>query len=137
MALSTKFGLGPGHTVLNGDSDSLPQKGAQPPICGPFLLWPNGWMHQGATSYRGRPQLRRLCVRWKPSPPPQKGAEPPIFGPRLLWPIGCMNQDATWYRGKPRLTRHRIRWGPSSPPLNGHRPTVLGQFPLWPNDLMD
>jgi len=27
----------------------LPKKGTQPPILGPFLLWPNGWMDQNAT----------------------------------------------------------------------------------------
>ena len=47
------------------------KKGAEPPppIFGPFLLRPNGWMHQDqdATWYGGRPQLRRLCVRWGPS----------------------------------------------------------------------
>jgi len=37
-------------------------------------LWPNGWMHQDATWYGGRPQPKGLCVRWGPSPPPsQKG----------------------------------------------------------------
>ena len=30
-------------------------------------------MHQDATCYGGRPQPRRLCVRWGPSPLPQKG----------------------------------------------------------------
>jgi len=40
--------LGPGHIVLHGDQ--LPQKGAQPPpIFGPYLLWPNGWMDQDVT----------------------------------------------------------------------------------------
>jgi len=63
----------------------------------------------------GRPQPRRLCVRWEPSPLPQKGRKPPIFGPRLLRPNGCMDQDATWYRGRPRPTRHFVRCGPSYP----------------------
>ena len=51
------------------------------PIFGPFLLWPNGWMHQDATWYGCRPQPRGLCVRWKPSSPPQKGGgdPPPKF----------------------------------------------------------
>jgi len=31
--------LGPDHTVLDGDP--APPKGAQPPIFGPCLLWPN------------------------------------------------------------------------------------------------
>jgi len=30
-------------------------------------------MHQDATRYGGRPQPRRVCVRWGPSPRPQKG----------------------------------------------------------------
>ena len=55
MALGTEVGLGPSHPA------PLPKKGAElSPIFGPFLLWPNGWMHQDATWYGGRPQLRRL-----------------------------------------------------------------------------
>ena len=50
-------------------------KGAEPSIFGPFLLWPNGWMHQDATWYKGRPHLRGLCATWGRSSPPQKGAE--------------------------------------------------------------
>ena len=34
-------------------------------------------MDEAGTWHGGRPQLRRLCVRWGPSLPPQKGAEPP------------------------------------------------------------
>jgi len=67
-------------------------------------LSPNGWMHQDATWYGGRPQPRGLCVRWRPSPLlPKKeaepGAEPAIFGPCLLWPNGWMDQDGTWHGG--------------------------------------
>ena len=116
MALGMEVGLGLGHTVLWGPS-SPPQKRAEPPIFGPFLLWLNGWMHQDATWYRGRPQPRRLCVRWGPSPLTKKGrSPPPIFGPRLLWPNGWMDQDATWYGGRhwPRL--HCLGWELSSPP---------------------
>jgi len=51
-------------------------KGHSPsPIFGPCLLWPNGWVHQDASSYEGRPQPKRLCVRWGPSPPLQKGGK--------------------------------------------------------------
>ena len=62
---------------------SPPQKGAEPPppIFGPFLLWPNGWMHQDATWYGGRAQPRRLCVRWGPSFPSPTGAQSPNFRP--------------------------------------------------------
>jgi len=57
-------GLGLGHIVLEGTQLPFPEKGAGPPIFGPFLLWLNGCMHQDATWYGGRPQPRRLCVRW-------------------------------------------------------------------------
>jgi len=39
-------------------------------------LWSNGWMQQGGTWYGGRPQPRRLCVRWGPSPLPKMGTAP-------------------------------------------------------------
>ena len=63
MALGMEVDLGPGHIVLDGDTAPLPKKGAEPPspIFGPSLLWLNGWMHQHATWYGGRPQPRRLC----------------------------------------------------------------------------
>ena len=46
MALGTEVGLGPGHIVLDGDPAPLQKNGAEPPIFGPFLLLPNGWMNQ-------------------------------------------------------------------------------------------
>jgi len=54
--IKMKFGmhvsLGLGYIVLDG----LPlPKDAQPPIFGPYLLWPNGWIDQDATWYEGRP----------------------------------------------------------------------------------
>jgi len=83
------------------------QKGAQPPIFSPCLLWPNG-----------RPSHLLLS-----QVPLLKGAQPPIFSPYLLWPNGSMDQDATWYGGKSRPKRHCVRWGPSSPsPNRGHNP---------------
>jgi len=78
MALGMDVGLGPSHIVLDGDRAPLPKKGTEPPIFGPFLLWPNGWMHQDATWYGGGPQHRRLCVRCgtSPLPVPQKWQSP-------------------------------------------------------------
>ena len=122
MALGNEVVLGPVHIVLDGDTAPLPKKGAEPPIFGPSVLWPNGWMHQGATWYGGRSQPRRLCVRWGRSPLPQKGEASPnfrIFGPRLLWPNGCMDQYASWYGGRPRPARHCVRCGPSYPQKKG------------------
>ena len=62
MALAMEVGLGASHVVLDGDPASLPKK-AEPPIFGPFLLWPNGWMHQDATWYGDRPRPWRLNLR--------------------------------------------------------------------------
>jgi len=61
MAIGMEVGLGPGHTVLDKDPATLPKKGAElSPIFGPFLLWPNGWMHQNATWYGGRPNFSAI-----------------------------------------------------------------------------
>jgi len=49
MPLGMEVGLGPGHIALNGNPAPLPKKGAKPPIFGPYLFWPNGWMDQDAT----------------------------------------------------------------------------------------
>jgi len=38
-----KMKLGTGHIVLDGDP-APPKRGTVPPIFGPCLLWPNGWM---------------------------------------------------------------------------------------------
>jgi len=49
MPLGTEVGLSPGNFVLDGDPAAPPQKGAEPPIFGPRLLWPNGCMDQDVT----------------------------------------------------------------------------------------
>jgi len=50
MVLDMEIGLSPGDFVLDGDPAPLPEGYRAPsPIFGPFLLWPNGWMHQDAT----------------------------------------------------------------------------------------
>jgi len=64
MTLGMEVGIGPRHIVLDRDSAPLPTKEDRIalPIFGPFLLWPNDWMHQDATWYGGRSQPRRLSV---------------------------------------------------------------------------
>ena len=87
IALGMVVGLRPVHIALDATQLQLPKKGAEPPIFDPPLLWPNGWMHQDATWYGGRPQPRRHCVRCAPSYRKKKAYPPlPIFGPSLLWP---------------------------------------------------
>ena len=81
------------HCVKWGPS-SPRQKEAEPPIFGPCLLWPDGWMDQDATWYGGRPQPRRHYVRLGPSSHShESGRSPPIFGPCLMWPNGRMDED--------------------------------------------
>ena len=88
--LRMDVGLAPGDIVLDGDP-------AHPsPIFGPFLLWPNGGMHQYATWYGSRSQPMDFVVNGDPAPP-QKGSGAPIFGPCLLRPNGWVDQNATWY----------------------------------------
>jgi len=95
LVLGMEMGLSPDDFVLDGDPVPFPQKGAEPtsPIFGPFLLWPNGCMHQTATWYRARPRPRRLCVRWGPRfPLPQRGTDPQ-FSAHI-----CSGQMAAWIK---------------------------------------
>jgi len=117
MSLGMELSLGPGHFVLDGDPAS--PSPISPPIFGPCLLWQNGWIDEAGTWHGGRPQPRRLCVRWGPIPSRKRGRSSPpspIFSPFLLWPHGWMNQDATWHEGRPQPRRLCVRWGPNSPP---------------------
>ena len=68
MPLGREVGLSPGDIVLDGDL-AHSKRGTAPPLFGPCLLWPNGWIDQGDTWYGGRPQLRPHYVRWGPTPP--------------------------------------------------------------------
>ena len=79
MTLGTEVGLTQRKLCYMGIQHPLSKKGADPPIFGQRLLWPNGCMDQEGTWHGVRPQPRRLCVRWGP-PPPQKGDRaPPQF----------------------------------------------------------
>ena len=78
MTLGTEVGLTQRKLCYMGIQHFLSKKGADPPIFGQRLLWPNGCMDQEGTWHGVRPQPRRLCVRWGP-PPPQKGGGAPKF----------------------------------------------------------
>jgi len=71
MSLGLEVGHSPGDFVLDEDPAPCPKRGQSPPIFGPCLLWPNGYMDQDATWYGGRPRPRWHCVRYEPSCPPQ------------------------------------------------------------------
>jgi len=71
MALDIEVGLGPSYIVL--DWDPVPsQKGGGAPsqIFGPFLLWPNGWMHQDATRVEVGLSPGEFVLDWDPAPSP-------------------------------------------------------------------
>jgi len=135
MPLGTKVSLIPGDSVLDGDPVPPPHKGggAPSPIFGPFLLWPNGWMHQGATWYRGRPQPRRLCVRRGLSYPIKKGTPTPT---QFLAHVYC-GQMAGWMK-TPLGTE--VDLGPGYTVLDGvpasakgaQQPPIFGPCLLWP-----
>jgi len=81
-----------------GSQPPFPQRGLSPsPIFGPFLLWPNGWMHQDATWYGDRPQPRGLWVRCGPSPPPKREAEAGGRAPQFS-AHGYCGQTAGWIK---------------------------------------
>ena len=90
MPLGTEVGSAQATFSGWGRSSTPPpcKKGA-PPIFGPCVLWPNGWMDQDATCYGGRIRPRRHCVRWGPSSAPKRGhSSPALFGRCLLWSNG-------------------------------------------------
>jgi len=90
MPLGMELGLSPGDFVSDGDL-ALPsaRRGRSPQIFGPCLLWPNGWMDQGATWYGDGLGPGRIVLDGDPTLPSQKkGTQPPSFGPCLLWPNG-------------------------------------------------
>jgi len=79
--------------------------------CGPCLLWPNSWMDQDATWYRGRPRRRWHCVKLGPSFP-WKGAQQP---PPIFWPMSVV---AKWLDGS-GTTCTEVGLGPGDIVLDG------------------
>jgi len=69
MPLATKVSFGPGDIVLDWDPASHPKKGTTPPIFGPCLLWPNGWIDQDATLYEVSHGPGDIVLHGDPAPP--------------------------------------------------------------------
>jgi len=137
MPLGMEVDRSPCDFVLDGDSAApLSKKGAELPIFGPCLLWPNGWMHQDATWYGGRPHPRRLCVRWGSSPSPKRG-----LSPQFSANVYC-GQTAGWIK-MPLNTEvglgpddNVLDGDPASPPRKNTTPRIFGPCLLWPNVCM-
>ena len=94
--------------------------------CGPCLMWPNGWMDQDATWYKGRPRPRRHCVRLRPSSPRKlrgncasfRGAATPSnttsLGPMFTSePSGILIHPAVWLCPQKGGTAFPQFFGPS------------------------
>ena len=115
MKLGMQVGLGPGHTVLDGDPPPPPPKGHRfPPIFDPYLLRPNGCMDQDVTWYGGRPRPTWDCVRCGPSYTPRKRAHPPHL---ILAHVYC-GQMAGWNGWKTPLGTE-VDLGPGHIVLDG------------------
>jgi len=117
MALGMEMGLGPRHIVQDGDPASLPKRRQRPPILGPFLLWPNGWMHQDATWYGGRRRPSHIVLDGDPAHlPQQNGGTAPKWehSPQFSAHVYC-SQTAVCTRIPLQPRRHCVRWRPSFP----------------------
>jgi len=127
------------HCVRSGPSSPSPQKRRRPPIFGPCLLWPKGWMDQDATWHGGRSRPRPQCARGGPSSPsPKKG-----HSPQFLAHVYC-GQTAGWFKMPLSVDvglspGHTVLYGdPAPPPPKGHSPhPIFGPHLLWPDGWMD
>ena len=91
MKLGMQVGLGPGHTVLDGDPAPAPPRGTarnfRPMCCGQMAAWIKMPLGMQVGLDPGD------CVRWgSRSTSPKSGRNPHIFGPCLLWPNGWVDQ---------------------------------------------
>jgi len=112
-------------------------KGAEPPIFGPRLLWPNGCMDQDATWYGCRPRPTRHCVRWGPKLPSLQG-----HSPQFSANVHC-GQTAGWTKMPHGMEvgldpGDCVRWEPSYPPEKRAHPPLFGpSCLLWLNGWMN
>jgi len=108
MKLGMQVGLGPGHCVRWGSSSPSPKGGRSPPIFGPYLLQPNGWMDQMPLGVEVGLSPGDFVLNGDPAlPSPNMGQSPlskfrpiSILVKRLQY--RCLHQDATWYGGRPQ-----------------------------------
>jgi len=89
MKLGMQVDLGPGHIVSDGDPAPPLPKEVEPPIFGPYLLWPNCWMdlHPRPTFLPLDREVASaqatLCYLGTQLPPP-KGDRAPNFRPMSI-----------------------------------------------------
>jgi len=81
MPLGMEVGFGPDDFVLDGEQVLSPKRGRNPPILGPCLLWPNGWMDQDALGMEVDLGPGNIVLDGDPAPLPKKGQTPSNFRP--------------------------------------------------------
>jgi len=83
-AIGKRVDVGPGEIVL--DEDPSRPKGADPPIFGPCLLWPNRWMDQDATLIGTEVDLDpgHIVLDWGPAAPGKGHNSPLLFSAHVL-----------------------------------------------------
>jgi len=99
MPLGMEVCLSPGDFVFGGVA--APLKGAQPPVLGPCLSWPNGRMDEDATWYGSRPRSRPHCVKRGPSSQRERGTAAPLFSAHVYCGHGHPSQlllNSFYYR---------------------------------------
>jgi len=105
------------------------QKGAEPPIFGQYMLWPNGLMDRDAVSREVGLSPSEIVLDGTQLP--LKCARPAVFGPCTLWPNGWMDEDATWYRSRTQPRPHCVRRGPSSPTRKSTTVPLFSAHVYW------
>jgi len=75
MPLGMEVGLSQSDFLLDGDPAPSPKTS---PIFGPFLLRPNGWMHQDATWYGVGLSPGDFVFDGDTAPTPQEGGGAPL-----------------------------------------------------------
>jgi len=131
------IGLSPGHIVRFGPSSPSKQKGHSPPIFGPYLLWPNGWIDQDATWYEGRRRPGDIVLDGTQLPP-KRGTSPQFSA------HACRGQMAGLIK---MALGTEVGVGPGdivldgdpAPPKKWHSPLppLFGPCLLWSNGWMD
>ena len=88
MKLGMRVGLGPGHTVLDGDPAPLPKGGLAHICCGQLAAGIKMPVPLGTEVGFGPGDF---VLDGDPAPQKGGGAPSPIFGSCLLWPNGLMD----------------------------------------------
>jgi len=79
MPVGTEVNLVPGHVVLDGDP-ARPKRG-QPPVFGPCLLLPIGWMDKTPLGTEVDLGPGHIVLDGDPALPTKGAQQPPLFDP--------------------------------------------------------